>query len=53
MEKAMHGAHGVGYEVYSQNHEVRMNVERQREEDYVNSRRMVAAVSRRFINHLS
>ncbi|WP_157843170.1 hypothetical protein [Bacillus sp. FJAT-42315] len=53
MDKAMHGAHGVGYEVYSQNHEVRMDVERQREEDYINSRRMVADFSRRFINHLS
>ncbi|RJS60236.1 hypothetical protein CJ483_09280 [Bacillus sp. PK3_68] len=53
MEKAMHGSRGVGYEVYRQNHEVRMNVERQREEEYVESRRMVADHNRKFTNHLS
>ncbi len=49
----MHGARGVGYEVYSRKHEVRMDVERQREEEYVESRRMVADFNRKFINHLS
>ena len=29
MEKAMHGAHGVGYETYKRQHKVRMQVERE------------------------
>ncbi|WP_203363199.1 hypothetical protein [Bacillus sp. REN10] len=53
MEKAMHGAHGVGYEVYSRNHQVRMSVERQREKNYLKSRRIVADFNGRFINQLS
>jgi len=52
MEKAMHSAHGVGYEVYSQKHEVRMKVEQKREREYIESRRIVADYNRRFINHL-
>ncbi|VXB33223.1 conserved hypothetical protein [Bacillus sp. 349Y] len=47
MEKAMHGAHGVGYEVYKRKHEVRMQVEMQREKDYRESRRMIAALDRK------
>jgi hypothetical protein len=53
MEKAMHASHGVGYEVYSQKHEVRIDVEQQREEEYLTSRRMVADFNRKFTNHLS
>lgn len=34
MEKAMHGAHGVGYEVYSRKLTVRMKVEEKREKEY-------------------
>ncbi len=49
----MHGAHGVGYEVYSRNHQVRMSVERQREKNYLKSRRIVADFNGRFINQLS
>lgn len=47
MEKAMRGAHGVGYEVYSQKHDVRMKVEERREQDYIESQRMVADLERK------
>ncbi|WP_174728173.1 hypothetical protein [Mesobacillus harenae] len=47
MEKAMQGAHGVGYEVYSQKHEVRMKVEQKREQDYLQSQRIVADLDRK------
>ncbi|MGM0753673.1 MAG: hypothetical protein ACQET6_17320 [Bacillota bacterium] len=47
MEKAMHGAHGIGYEVYKRKHDVRMQVEKRREQDYKESRRMIAALDRR------
>ncbi|MFI8576038.1 MULTISPECIES: hypothetical protein [Rossellomorea] len=47
MEKAMHGAHGIGYEVYKRKHEVRMQVEKRREQDYKESRRMIAAFDRK------
>ncbi|WP_245629815.1 hypothetical protein [Domibacillus robiginosus] len=53
MEKAMHASHGVGYAEYNQKHEVRMDIEQQREEDYQQSRRMVADFNRKFTNHLS
>ncbi|OLN22592.1 hypothetical protein BTO30_08890 [Domibacillus antri] len=53
MEKAMHASHGVGYAVYSQKHEVRIDVEQQREQDYLESRRMVADFNRKFTNHIS
>ncbi|MBM7648574.1 hypothetical protein JOC78_001520 [Bacillus ectoiniformans] len=49
----MHGAHGVGYEVYSQEHKVRMDVEKKREEEYIESQRMVADYNRKFTNHIS
>ncbi|WP_010175378.1 hypothetical protein [Bacillus coahuilensis] len=42
----MFGAHGVGYEVYNRKHEVRMRIEKKREEEYRKSRRMVAAMDR-------
>ncbi|MCA1033883.1 MULTISPECIES: hypothetical protein [Bacillaceae] len=47
MEKAMHSAHGVGYEVYSRKHDVRMSVEKRREQDYLKSQRMVADLERK------
>lgn len=49
----MHASHGVGYAVYSQKHEVRIDVEQQREEDYQLSRRIVADYNNKFTNHLS
>ncbi|MEW9109383.1 hypothetical protein ACQCT6_00500 [Cytobacillus gottheilii] len=47
MEKAMRGAHGVGYEVYSRKHDVRMEVEEKRQKEYVESQRMVADLERK------
>ncbi|MBU5212017.1 hypothetical protein [Heyndrickxia oleronia] len=52
MEKALHGAHGVGYEVYKQKHKVRMLVEKRREREYVRSQRMVADLGRKMLNSL-
>ncbi len=46
MEKAMQGAHGVGYEVYKQKHQVRMQVEQKREQEYQESRRMISDLER-------
>ncbi|UII55444.1 hypothetical protein LS684_17695 [Cytobacillus spongiae] len=43
----MHGAHGVGYELYRRKHEVRMRVEQKRQEDYVESQRMIADLDRK------
>ncbi|WP_180954818.1 hypothetical protein [Bacillus sp. V3-13] len=43
----MHGAHGVGYETYSRKHDVRMKVEKKREEDYLRSQRMVSDLERK------
>jgi hypothetical protein len=48
MEKAMHAAHGVGYEVYCLRHDVRMRVEKKREQDYLKCQRMVADLGRKF-----
>ncbi|HWO77147.1 MAG TPA: hypothetical protein VNM69_14830 [Bacillus sp. (in: firmicutes)] len=42
MEKAMFQAHGIGYEVYCQKHDVRMRVEKKREQEYIKSRHMLA-----------
>ncbi|MEH7324439.1 hypothetical protein V7200_15435 [Cytobacillus firmus] len=47
MEKAMQAAHGVGYEVYSRKHDIRMEVEKRREEDYLQSQRLVADLERK------
>lgn len=46
MEKAMHGAHGVGYEVYRRKHDVRMRVEKRREQDYLKSCRIIEKIGR-------
>ncbi|MED1470426.1 hypothetical protein ABE288_14835 [Bacillus salipaludis] len=45
MEKAMHKAHGVGYQVYSQKHSVRIRVEKQRERNYRESKRLLAEIT--------
>lgn len=47
MEKAMHSAHGVGYEVYMRRHKVRMNVEARREQDYKETQHLVADLERK------
>jgi hypothetical protein len=46
MEKAMHGAHGVGYEVYKRKHSVRMMIEKRRDEDYYESRKIIEKIQR-------
>lgn len=43
----MQGAHGVGYEVYSQKHDVRMEIEAKRQKEYIQSQRMVADMDRK------
>ncbi|WP_172799201.1 hypothetical protein [Bacillus sp. FJAT-29814] len=48
MEKAMLAAHGVCYKVYSRNHNVRLQVEKRREQDYAASQIMIADLGRRF-----
>lgn len=50
MEKAMQSAHGVGYEQYRRDHDVRMKVEQRREEDYQQSMRLLADLNRK-TNH--
>ncbi|MBS4205225.1 hypothetical protein [Lederbergia citrea] len=47
MEKAMHGAHGVGYETYKQKHEMRMKIEKSREEEYLKSQRLISDLERK------
>ncbi|QOR69058.1 hypothetical protein IM538_20355 [Cytobacillus suaedae] len=42
MEKAMHQAHGISYEVYRSNVEARMKVEQKREQDYVKGKLLIA-----------
>lgn len=48
----MHANYGVGYAEYNQKHEVRMEVEQQREKDYQKSQQMAADVNRNFTNHI-
>ncbi|MEH7178347.1 hypothetical protein V7108_10745 [Neobacillus vireti] len=47
MEKAMLSAHGVCYEDYKRKHNVRMEVEKKREQDYLNCKRLVADIDSR------
>ena len=42
MEKALLNAHGVCYEDYKRKHTVRMEVEKNREQDYLTCKRLVA-----------
>ncbi|MFF2589698.1 hypothetical protein ACFVSS_17745 [Peribacillus butanolivorans] len=41
MEKAMFRAHGIGYAQYAQKLEQRIKVEQEREQDYLQSRRIL------------
>ena len=43
----MRQAHGVGYEVYKQNLDVRMEVEEKREQSYMKSNKIVNELNRR------
>lgn len=43
----MHGAHGVGYETYCRKHDVRMEVEKRRQEEYVKCQQMVATLEKK------
>ncbi|KIL43706.1 hypothetical protein [Jeotgalibacillus campisalis] len=52
MEKAMQSSHGVGYETYMTQHEVRMEVEMKREEDYKKSQELIAELDSKLHNHL-
>ena len=47
MEKAMHAAHGVGYEVYKREHEIRIAIEKKREKDYMRSQRVASDFERK------
>jgi hypothetical protein len=47
MEKAMLASHGVCYKVYSQNHGVRLLVEKRREQEYAASQIMIADLDRK------
>ncbi|MEW9501957.1 hypothetical protein [Jeotgalibacillus marinus] len=42
MEKAMLSAHGIGYETYKREHDIRMNVEMKREENYKKGQQLFA-----------
>jgi hypothetical protein len=44
MEKAMFQAHGIGYVEYSQRLDQRLKVEQEREQDYIQSRRILESV---------
>ncbi|HLU20959.1 MAG TPA: hypothetical protein VKZ77_00575 [Bacillaceae bacterium] len=43
----MYGAHGVGYERYKQEHEIRMQIEKKREKEYVASQQMTSNLGRK------
>ncbi|MFS0863648.1 hypothetical protein [Fredinandcohnia sp. 179-A 10B2 NHS] len=47
MEKAMHQAHGIGYETYSRKFKERLRVELKREKEYQKGRMIVAEYDRR------
>jgi hypothetical protein len=47
MDKAMQSAHGVSLEVYCAKHEVRMKVEQRREQDYLQSQRILSDIERK------
>lgn len=52
MEKAFHGAHGIGYETYRQNHDARMEVEKKREAEYAKSRMAILNITGNVTNVL-
>ncbi|MDZ5472147.1 hypothetical protein SM124_10345 [Bacillus sp. 31A1R] len=43
----MYSAHGVGYETYCRKHEIRMRIEKSRQQDYLKSQRMIADIGRK------
>ncbi len=43
----MRRTHGVGYEVYCQKQDIRLSVEKKREQDYIKSRQIVAQFDRK------
>jgi hypothetical protein len=45
MEKALHGAHGIGYETYRHHHHARMDVEKRREAEYAKSRAAILNIT--------
>ncbi|MEK3887779.1 hypothetical protein [Bacillus sp. FSL K6-3431] len=47
MEKAMHGAHGLGYETYKQEHGLRMKVEQRRDEEHQECQRLVSSIEKK------
>lgn len=51
MAKAMQGAHKVNFAEYSAKLDVRMDVERRREEDYHKSQKIIADVERKAHRH--
>ncbi|WP_322422553.1 hypothetical protein [Jeotgalibacillus haloalkalitolerans] len=48
----MLSSHGVGYETYMRDHDVRMNVEMKREKEYKKSQDLVQELEGKVINHL-
>ncbi|WP_189655252.1 hypothetical protein [Bacillus sp. HNG] len=47
MEKAMHQAHGIGYEDYCRKFKERLRVEKNREQEYKQGRMIVAQHDRK------
>lgn len=43
----MHAAHGVGYEVYKRQHQIRMTIEMKREKEYLRSQRVASDIERK------
>ena len=52
MEKAMQSSHGVGYETYMRKHDVRMDVEIKREEDYKKGCQIVADLESKLYSNI-
>ncbi|WP_167578638.1 hypothetical protein [Jeotgalibacillus proteolyticus] len=52
MEKAMQSSHGVGYETYMTKHDVRMEVEMRREEDYKKEQQLLQELDPQLHNKL-
>jgi hypothetical protein len=51
MEKAMYQSHGMGYQEYSYKLDQLLKVEQKRQDDYEESRRMVADIERKGFYH--
>ena len=46
----MLGSHKINYAAYSRNHEARMRVEKRRQENYLKCQRLVADLTRKYLN---